>query len=147
MKKLFAYLFVLVLFSCSKDDWEYYNPYLPDYAVNYQVNLDLPQFHQLQYGAAAVYIGGNGLGINGIILVNTGVGFVAYDATCSNHYLEDCSILSLHGLEATCNCEHALTYLLIDGNVVPDAQNPDEKYYPLKPYRVIRNGNMLLITN
>lgn len=145
MKKLIACLFILTLMGCSKDDWDYYNPYLPDYAVNLSVNLDLPLYHQLQYGAAAVYIPGHG--INGIILVYTGVGYVAFEATCSNHHIENCSILSVNGLEANCNCSHALTYLLIDGNVTVQSQNEDEKYYPLKPYRVMENGNVLLITN
>src|SRR5690606_41513554 len=109
MKKIFAYLFVIVLFSCSKDDWEYYNPYLPDYAVNYHVNLDLPQFHQLQYGAAAVYIGGDGIGINGIITGNQGGGFVAFCAACSTHHLVKCFTLSCHCLLETSYCVYSLT--------------------------------------
>lgn len=145
MKKLVAYLFVLVLFSCSKDEWNYYNPHLGDYPVNLTVNLDLPLYHPLKYGAAAVYVPGHG--ISGIILVYTGAGYVAYDATCANHQVESCSLLTVNGLEATCNCQDELTYLLIDGNVVPSAQVAGEKYYPLKPYRVIENGNLLRITN
>ena len=137
MKKLILFFSVaLLIISCSKDDVRTRNPFLPDYAVNFQINMNLPSYTQLQYPGNTMII--YGYGINGIIVLNTGSGYIAYEATCSNHEVTSCSYLTLDGVEAKCNCDE-LVYNLYLG--IADAS------YPLKQYRVTQNGSMLTIYN
>lgn len=137
MKKLILFFSVtLFLGSCTKDDFRSNNPFLPEYGVNFQINLNLPTYSQLQYPGNAKLI--YGYGINGIIVLNNGSGFVAYEATCSNHEVTSCSALTLNGVEATCNCDE-LNYNLYLG--IADAP------YALKQYRVSESGSMLTIYN
>lgn len=141
MKKLFVLTICsgLFLLSCSKDDWNFRNPYLPEIAVNVPINTALPTYNKLQYPGNAVYI--PGYGINGILVINTGTGVRAFDATCANHGISSCSKLTLNGIEATCGCNDALVYNLYLGLATTDAQ------YPLKEYRVTQGGTMITIYN
>lgn len=141
MKKLFVLTICsgLFLLSCSKDDWDNRNPYLPEIAVNVPINTSLPTYNKLQYPGNAVYI--PGYGINGILVINTGTGVRAFDATCANHGISTCSKLTLNGVEATCGCSDALVYNLYLGLATTDAQ------YPLKEYRVSQGGTMITVFN
>ncbi len=141
MKKLFVLIICsgLFLLSCSKDDWDNRNPYLPEIAVNVPINTSLPTYNKLQYPGNAVYI--PGYGINGILVINTGTAVRAFDATCANHGISTCSKLTLNGVEATCSCSDALVYNLYLGLATTDAQ------YPLKEYRVTQGGTMITIYN
>ena len=137
MKKLILlFLVTLLLASCAKDEMRSNNPYLADYAVNFQINLNLPTYNQLNYAGNAKIV--YGYGINGVIILNTGSGYIAYEATCSNHEVTSCSYLTLDGVEAKCNCDE-LVYNLYLG--IADAS------YPLKQYRVTQNGSMLTVYN
>ena len=122
--------------SCAKNEFRSQNPFLPDYVVNFQINLSLPSYNQLQYPGNAKLI--YGYGINGIIVLNTGSGFIAYEATCANHEIIDCSALELNGVEAKCNCDELIYNLYLGMADAP---------YPLKQYRVVENGGMLTIYN
>ena len=139
-KAYFALMGVFILLaSCAKDEWDNRNPYLPELAVNVPINTSLPTYNKLQYAGNAVYIGG--YGINGILGINTGTGFRAYEATCANHGVSACSKLTLNGVEASCSCSDALVYNLFLGLANGEAQ------YPLKEYRVSENGGMLTVYN
>lgn len=141
MKKLLVLFLCLsaLLFSCSKDEWDNRNPYLPDMAVNVPINTSLPTYNKLNYAGNAVYI--SGYGINGILVINTGTGIRAFDATCANHEISSCSKLTLDGVEAKCSCTDGLVYNLFLGLATTDAQ------YPLKEYRVSQSGTMVNIYN
>ena len=140
MKKILVLLsVVLFLTACSKDEWDNRNPYLPEIAVNVPVNTALPTYNKLQYPGNSVFI--DGYGINGILLINTGTGIRAFDATCANHAVSSCSKLTLNGVEATCGCNDALVYNLYLGLATTDAE------YPLKEYRVVQEGNMITVYN
>lgn len=140
MKKLFLLSVLSILcVNCSKDDWDNRNPYLPDLAVNIPINTNLPSYNKLQYPGNAVYIGG--YAINGVLVINTGTGIRAFEATCANHAVSTCSKLVLKGVEATCGCEDELVYNLFIGLANSKAE------YPLKEYRVSQNGNMLTVYN
>lgn len=141
MKKLFVLTICsgLFLLSCSKDDWDNRNPYLPEIAVNVPINTSLPTYNKLQYPGNALYI--PGYGINGILVVYTGTAVRAFEATCANHGISNCSKLTLNGIEATCGCSDALVYNLYLGLATTDAQ------YPLKEYRVSQSGTMITVFN
>lgn|SRR5690554_260245 len=141
MKNYFAVL-LSVLFltlACDKNEWYHQNPYLPEYAFNLPINTNLPLYHQLQYPGNAVYV--PGYGINGVLVINTGTGIRAFEATCANHGVSACSKLTLQGVEATCGCSDALVYNLYLGLATTDAE------FPLKEYRVIHEGNMITVYN
>lgn len=138
MKKRF--LFFLLLFSvlsCSKDEFYNPNPYLPNYVVDVRIPLSLPLYSNLQYPGNVAVV--QGYGINGIIVINTGTGFLAYERTCPNHEIRNCSALDLNGIEATCSCDEYVYNLYLGiANNAP---------YALKQYRVIDYGSYLQIGN
>ncbi len=139
-KHLLLYICLSVFFlGCSKDEWNNRNPYLPDLAVNVPINMSLPLYNKLQYAGNAVYVGG--YGINGFFVINTGTGYRAFEATCSNHGVSSCSKLVLNGIEAKCSCNDGLVYNLLLGLPKTDAE------YPLKEYRVSQSGMMLNVYN
>jgi nitrite reductase/ring-hydroxylating ferredoxin subunit len=144
MKKTFLFLFMIsILFACDKDSINNKNPYLPNYAFSMQINTNLPLYNDLKFASNYVKIYPSNGPSRGVIVFNTGAGFVAFDGGCPNHTLKDCSTLSLSGIEATCQCEEHVTdavYNLFTG------QSPGQKY-PLKPYRVEVNGDDLRIYN
>lgn len=128
MKKIILFLlFLSVLPGCDKDDVRFRNPYLPDYNFSITINLDLPSYSQLNFPSNPVRIFQVGIGINGLIVMNTGSGFVAWEATCPNQPITECSILELNGINALCPCDN-IEYSLFNG--IGPAQ------YPLKQYRV-----------
>jgi len=139
-KHLLLYIIPSLFFlGCSKDEWDNRNPYLPDLAVNVPINMSLPLYNKLQYAGNAVYV--SGYGINGFFVINTGTGYRAFEATCANHGVSQCSKLVLNGIEAKCGCSEGLVYNLLLGLPKTDAE------YPLKEYRVSQNGMMLNVYN
>jgi nitrite reductase/ring-hydroxylating ferredoxin subunit len=139
MKK---YLILLIafpmLFGCSTNSTTNNNPYLPNYAVNVDINMNLPQYSNLKFVSNAVYISGQG--VRGIIVFNTsGTTFNAFDAACPNQALSSCSTMTIKGINAVCGCDNA-EYSLFSGQSAG-------KQYSLKQYRVEVNGNLLRIYN
>src|SRR5690554_2317654 len=141
MKKYFLWLIscLFLTIACEKDEWYHQNPYLPDYAVNLTLNTNLPLYNKLQYPGNVVYVAG--YGINGLLVINTGTGIRAFEATCANHGVSSCSKLILDGVEAKCGCSDELIYNLYLGLATTEAQ------YPLKEYRVVQEGNSITIYN
>ena len=142
MKKVF--LFVLTSFmlvACSKNDDSNDNcKFLLNINVNASINLNLPQYSQLQFISNSVFI--PNVGNNGVIVTNSGTGFLAWDAGDPNHNLEACSVVSGTGLEGTCGCADANKYSFITGQSLGIALP-----CTLKAYRVEQNGNTLFISN
>lgn len=144
MKKyilLFGLLMVAILASCDDDNFNNNNRYLPNY--NFQVPVDMSSalYSQLKFTGNAVYVSAVNAGINGIFVTNTGTGFTAYEASCPNQALTNCSRLTLNGVMATCPCD-GVEYFLYTGQ-------PNTKMeYGLKAYRVQQvSENELLISN
>ncbi|WP_417352548.1 Rieske (2Fe-2S) protein [Flavobacterium alkalisoli] len=143
MRKYLLLLFAVVfLSSCSNDDYNNNNKYLPNYGFSINIDMNLPLYTPLLYTSNPVYIGQAGIGIRGIIVMNTGGGFVAYEASCPNQELSSCSTLDLNGINAVCPCDD-VEYSLFTGL----ANNADVQY-PLKPYRVeIISENVIRVYN
>ena len=128
MKNLFSLLLLVIVFAgCSKDDARTQNPYLPNYNFEVNINLELPLYAQLNFPSNPMRIFPEGGGINGIILMNTGGAFVAWEATCPNQPITSCSLLELNGVNALCPCDN-VEYSLYTGYGAAQ--------YPLKQYRV-----------
>jgi nitrite reductase/ring-hydroxylating ferredoxin subunit len=139
MKKYFLLLIAFpMLFGCSANSPNNNNPYLPNYSVNLNINLNLPEYSNLKFVSNAVYIYGQG--VRGIIVFNnSGKDYSAFDAACPNQALSSCSTMTIKGINAICACDNA-EYSLFSGQSAG-------KQYPLKQYRVEVNGNMLHVYN
>jgi hypothetical protein len=140
-KVLFLLSICLILASCSKNDDSNSNcKFLLNIGVNQSINLNLPQYSQLQFISNSVYI--PNAGNRGVIVTNSGTGFLAWDAGDPNHNQESCSVVIGAGLEGTCGCADANTYSFITGQSLGDALP-----CTLKRYRVEQSGNTLFISN
>ncbi len=121
--------------SCSKDSTSNNNPYLPTYRFNSSViNLNLPLYSALQFPGNVVVYSEAGVGVlNKIFIINTGSGFLAWDAACPNQELSDCSSMELTGIKATCLCDE-VEYSLYSGQA-------EGMQYTMLQYRVEDLGN------
>ena len=125
------------LIACEKNET---NDILPDQDVNVTVDLNLPQYIDLQIPSGWAYTNG---GLRGIVVLNTGTGnpnFKAFDRACPNY---DCtSPMTFDGsLKLTCPCDKSI-YSIIDGS----PQTSGNKYFA-REYKVTEIGNALIISN
>ena len=138
MKRFFPILLTIIIaLSCDSDRINNKNPYIPNYNFEVVIDMNLPLYSQLQYPSNAIYIGQGGA--RGLIVFNTGSGYVAYDAACPNQNISSCSTLQIDGIMAICPCDDA-QYNLFTG------ESPGLPY-PLKNYRVNQSGSSLIIRN
>ena len=126
--------------SCAKNINDSNCNNLLNLDIFYEVNLNLPQYSQLNFISNSVYIPDVGNG--GIIVTNSGSGFLAWDGADPNHVNVPCAVLSISGLEATSSCSQQNTYSLITGQSLGVALP-----CTLKSYRVEQSGSILLITS
>jgi len=142
MKKYILLLLVLpFITNCSKDDFNNNNKYLPNYNFSIDIDISLPLYSQLQFPSNPVRISQAGIGINGVIVTNTGSGFTAFEATCPNQAMTTCSALTINGIRAKCPCD-GVEYSLFDGSANAKVQ------YPLKAYKVNQiSANVIRISN
>ena len=138
MKKFILILLTFYLIgACEKDNFNNRNPFIPNYGFSETINMNLPSYSQLLYPSNAIYF--PNAGARGVIIFNTGSGYVAFDAACPNQNISDCSTMLINGIMAVCSCDGA-QYNLFTG------QSPGQEY-PMKQYRVDQNGNVLRIYN
>ena len=142
MKKItILIMFIIPLtFSCEKDEVSSQCRYLANIGVNYEVNLNLPQYNQLNFISNSVYI--PNIGNGGVIVTNSGTGFLGWDASDPNRIPTSCSIMTINGLECVSNCPDENSYSLITGQSLGITLECG-----LKAYRVEINGNNLFISN
>lgn len=141
MKKLIVLIIAIIAVSaCSSDDSRRNrNPYIPSYSFQIDLNLNLPSYSDLRYVGGVQYVNLAGAGLNGIIVYNRdGNNYSAFEATCPNQIPTTCSRLEIDGLYVICPCDN-VRYSLIDG------YGPAE--WPLVSYRVVKNGDVLTISN
>ena len=128
---------------CGKEPLQR-NPYLVDIRFQRDLNLSLPLYNGLNYVGGSILI--RGLGINGVIIFNlNNSSYLAWEATCPNHTLKDCSSLSVKGVLAVCGCEE-FKYSLATGQIL----NPDENLNPpqnLLFYQIQNFNGILRISN
>jgi len=114
MRKLLLLCFLILFFSCENNDTD---DLLPDVQVNVVIDLNLPQYIDLQTPTGWINTSGGNDGIQGILIQNTGVGsppFKAFERACPNR---DCgSPMKFDGsLKMKCNCDNS-EYSIIDGS-------------------------------
>ncbi|WP_411767200.1 hypothetical protein [Winogradskyella sp. A3E31] len=143
MKRIYCVFATLLLLGCNSDDRPNNCNFLLDVGINYNVNLNLPQFNQLLFPVSAVRV--EGQGNNGLIIVAVSSGQLrAWDGADPNHVPSSCSGLSLDGLFATCGCPDANTYEVVTGQITGENPQP----CTLQEYRVEAVGNnQFIVTN
>jgi len=139
MKKIFILLLALpFVLACDGGRVNNNNPNIPNYPVNLQINMSLPGYSNLQFPSN--HIVDYSQGARGIVVFNTGSGFLAFDLACPNQSFATCtSPIQISGINATCPCDNSV-YSLYSG------QSPGQ-VYPLKQYLVEVNGTVVTVYN
>ena len=145
MKKitlLFTLLFIIVGCGSDDDGARQDNPFLIDPQVNLTINLNLPQFNDLNFPGGSAII--TNQGIRGIVVYRLNEDlFTAFELSDPNHQPNDCSRMEVSGIEASCPCpDDENTY-----NIVTGQHNTMPNDFPMQTYRITRDGNSLRITN
>lgn len=140
MKKILIFtLGILLLFGCSKDSERNKNPFLPSYSFSYDINVNLPAYSNLKFVNNPVIIAQTGIGVNGVIVMKVGNSdYRAFEASCPNHYPNECTRMTIKGINAVCPCDD-FEYSLFTGI--------GEGQYTMMPYRVRVNGNIIRVYN
>jgi len=138
MKLAIYILSALLIFStCNKKD-----NYIQEVYVNIKVDLNLPEYSNLQASGNYIFIEG---GVEGIIIYHAiGNDYKVYDRNCSYEPSLTCSkIDSINATLAYCDCCTSVFLLDQDGiSINPPALSP------LKAYNCyLENNNVLRISN
>ncbi|WP_281847218.1 hypothetical protein [Olleya namhaensis] len=148
LKSLFTILFCSVLvFSCQKNDdldMQNRNPYIPNafFSIDIQTGLSA-EYPNLATPSGHAIINGYNIGHNGIVLFNTGTGYLAWELSDPNHQISTCSTLTIEGVIATCSCDDNNSYFISNGLPLSDTSGQ----YTLIPYFVEVNGSVIRVYN
>ena len=137
INKILLFLVLPLFWNCDSQNFNNNNPYIPNYAFSLEINTDLPAFNNLKYASNGKLI--PNYGARGVIVFNSGSGFMAFDAACPNQAISSCSTMNVSGINAVCSCDGS-KYNLFTG------QSPGQQY-PMKPYRVEVNGTIIRVYN
>jgi hypothetical protein len=140
--RVLIFFFALCFMSCDDDDVRQQNPNLLNIQFDIVLDLNFPQYSQLNFAGNAIYVGGQGIGNDGIIVVNTGSGFVAWDASDPNEFPSDCTRLQIQGLSASSTCQNPNSYSLVTGQPLEDGLQ-----FALLSYRVSASDNSIRVFN
>lgn len=142
IRKAYMLSFLFVVFACSSDDSRNNNPFLVDLGFQINLNTNLPQYGNLNFPGNAVIV--PNIGLRGLVVYNfNNSQYVAYELSDPNHSPNNCSQMTINGIEATCPCPDDINkYNIITGQ--PIEGNGE---YGLKAYRVERNGAIITVSN
>jgi len=134
MRYLLYFFLIISLSTCDSDEID--TTYLPNVAVNVEINLNLPQYQDLLIGGGYAYANG---GVEGLVIYNTGIGYVAFDRACPHIVLQDCSQMSVESIYLVCPCDGERFQI---NNGAPENGNIRNA---ARFYNVTENGNVLII--
>jgi hypothetical protein len=140
MKKILVLLFLtLFALGCDSGTINNNNPNIPNYPVNIEINITLPEYNALQFASGSYVVPYQGA--RGVVIFNTGNDiYVAFDLACPNQSFASCSsAMQVTGIEAKCVCDNK-SYLLYTG------QSAGQQY-PMKQYYVEKSGSSLYVHN
>jgi len=145
LKLLWAILLVVFVLSCSNDKGQR-NPYLPEIGFRFDIDVNLPLYNPLINPGNPIYISSAGVGIRGVIIMNTGFDvFRVFEASCPNHSPSNCSTMAIESQVAVCSCEE-FEYSLFTGQQL---NRPDDgsRYFDMLEYTARSSGSVITITN
>ncbi len=139
MKQVLFLLFIVFLTTCDKE--ENYNDVLPYRAVDFVVNLNLPQYNDLLIPAQ--YVETLDYGIKGVLIYNFNGSYKAFDLACPHLNPATCQKMSFDGsLFLECYCDDS-KFSIYDGS--PQTNGIDNW---AREYRVTKlDASNLRITN
>lgn len=139
MKKILILCFGLLFFNCTSNGVD--NDCFPFINVGETVNLDLPQFIDLQVPGGWAYANG---GHQGLIIYNiNGVQFKAYDRLCPGQNISSCSQMIVDSnLRILCQCDDS-EFNILNGSPLTQGVTCFAKEYLVENL----NGSLLRITN
>ena len=131
-----SFLLVLLLaFNTGcRDNYDTSIPY-----VDVNISINLTNNNVLRTIGYPAYFGG---GYGGIIVINNGTSYYAYDGACPYDFDQNCRIEQDDEPIGTCPC-CGTKYSLIDGGYTISGPSAE----PLKQYHVTQSGDILYITN
>lgn len=143
MKKTLFLASIFLILSCSSDDNGDNNQFLPPSSLNYQINLNLPQFNPLKFPGNHFVDNTENGSIKGVIIYNIdNTQYSAFELSDPNHSPSSCSTQTIDGITSTCDCDDGNSY-----NIVTGQQTSGDGQFGLRRYRVRREGNTLFISN
>lgn len=126
------------MISCGSSDDN--NNNLPNVSVDFNINLSLPEYIDLQIATNHAIVSSKG--IRGVVVYNTGTSFVAFDLACPHIKLKNCSTMTIEdNLYMVCPCDDE-RFNLIDGGPENGSINEAARFY-----NVTQNGNTLRINS
>jgi len=139
MKKLIFLLITVLLVSCTDSGND--NNCFPFVSVNETINLELPQYIDLNVPGGWAYAPG---GLQGLIVYNlNGVQFKAYDRLCPGQNISSCSQMIVDSnLRILCQCDD-VEYNILNGAPLTDGAECFANEYLVENL----NGSILRITN
>ena len=140
MKKALFLLFTVLFLSCTSGSGNDNNCF-PFIAVNETINLNLPQFIDLQVPGGWAYAPG---GHQGLIIYNlNGVQFKAFDRLCPGQNISSCSQMIVDSnLRILCQCDDS-EFNILNGSPLTTGVTCFAKEYLVENL----NGSILRITN
>jgi len=138
MQKLIIFILLFGLLSCSNTEDP--NDILPDIPVNVTLYLNNPSNNNLLSVGGWVEKTG---GIKGIVVYHASIdNYLAYDLACPHLPPSACTKMIIEdGLTMKCTCDETKFALALGG--APQSGT----HFPARQYRVIKDGNSLIITN
>lgn len=141
---VFIIALTLGLTSCSEDDGQ--KSCNPEYNVAVSINLSLPLYSDLQNPNGWAYVQGEGTGTRGIIVVNTGNGFRAYDRNAPHICPNPTSTLEVsNGIKLYCPFDGA-EWILLTGQPLENSEGFTPNRTP-RVYQTSFQGGVLDIFN
>ena len=139
MKKFLFLVSIILILGCTSNGVE--NDCFPFITVNESVNLDLPQFIDLQVPGGWAYTSG---GLQGLIIYNiNGVQFKAFDRLCPGENISTCSQMIVDdNLRLLCQCD-GTEFNILNGAPLTEGVNCFANEYLVENL----NGSLLRITN
>jgi len=139
MKKFLFLVSTILILGCTSNGVE--NDCFPFITVNESVNLDLPQFIDLQVPGGWAYTSG---GLQGLIIYNiNGVQFKAFDRLCPGQTISSCSQMIVDSnLRILCQCDDS-EFNILNGAPLTEGTNCFANEYFVENL----NGSLLRITN
>ena len=138
MKKAVLLLMTVLFLSCT--DSGNNNNCFPFISVNQNINLELPQYIDLNVPGGWAYAPG---GLQGLIVYNlNGVQFKAYDRLCPGENLSSCSQMVIENINMICTCDNS-EHSIIDGRPLTTGSECFANEYLVENL----NGSILRITN
>ena len=141
MYRILILLGVLLLFqNCEKKNFQR-NPFLQEAKFSTILNLNLPEYNKLRIAGGVVQV--DNVGLRGIVVANIGNNYMAWDRACPSQALSDCSQMTLESdhLSMLCPCT-GVKYSLANGLPLSGTSS-----YPMLNYQVVKQGDVLVISN